>query len=85
MPPPSGECRRHERGHCRPCTLLNANARPAHAGNLQIAGNLLTISPVSSFLGDLWILAGVTDDGGYTTPPGNRRFVYEFFKTTVTA
>ncbi len=52
---------------------------------LQIAGNVVTVIPIPNFYGDIWTLAGVTDDASYITPPGNNRFAYQMFKTKVTA
>ena len=55
------------------------------AAALQVAGNVVTVIPIPNFYGDIWTLAGVTDDAAYITPPGNNRFAYQIFKTTVTA
>ena len=63
--------------------LLGAQAGQL-ASLLQITGNVLSVNPGASFVGDIWILASASDDTAYTTAPGNNRFAYQMFKTTVT-
>ena len=52
--------------------------------NPTVGAVRITANGVNNFIGDIWVLAGVTDDAAYTTHP-NRRYKYQFFKVTVTA
>ena len=45
-------------------------------------GNSVSVTPVSGFIGDIWVLVGATDDA---SNPLNRRFAYQYFKVQVTA
>jgi len=56
------------------------NATP-NAFSVSVSGNTVNVAPTTSFIGDIWVLAGVTDDANN---PLNRRFVYQSFKTQVT-
>ncbi len=66
--------------------LRIVNAQPGQfAGALQVTGNALKVTPASTFYGDIWVVAGVTDDAANTTSPGNNRFTYQSFKIKVIA
>ncbi len=56
----------------------------AQAGQFTVtlSGTAAKVAPAAAFLGDIWVLASVTDDAA---SPLNNRFAYQYFKTKVVA